>query len=185
MPMLCPFITFWNRKHKPAPQVMRSVIRGDTKSKKSGCSVHLLVCMNGREVAGCWVDGYGGGTGAVHWNCAVKLQSQTKKHQELTIVALAQITISTLSLRLVEMALRTEKSRKERLDKQTATKNNIPVHLQFVKVVDVDHTVCVGCSEPFAILAGRHQMDRLSGAWISNTNKLVRHYRRFHIICWW
>lgn len=41
-----------------------------------------------------------------------------------------------------------------------------------MKVVDVDLTVCVCSSEPFAILTGKQQVDWLSGAWISYKDKL-------------
>jgi len=44
--------------------------------KKTRCGLHLLVGVRRDEVAGCRVDGDGGGTGAVHWNCAVELQTK-------------------------------------------------------------------------------------------------------------
>lgn len=40
-------------------------------------SVYLLVSMHHDKTAGHWVDGYGSGTGAVHWNCTVKLHTHT------------------------------------------------------------------------------------------------------------
>ena len=50
------------------------------------------------------------------------------------------------------------------LARNNVRRKRVPTHLTLVKVVHVNLTVCVSCSDPFAILTGTQQMHWLSGS---------------------
>lgn len=122
-------------------------------------SVYLLIGVHHDEATGHWVDGYGSGTGTVHWNCTVKLQ--TGIHTNISLL----------------------------LSVNQQTEQKTWTHLQLVEAVHMNLTVCVCRSEPSAVVAGSQQVDRLPGACTSDTRTLYKQCKaagwqvRCHCIC--